>query len=88
MEKIGPKFSHLLTVRAEGADPPSPPYGQPDRKKTVFFTTSFTLGLDRCGLPWATLPSRGCAPPRERAVSAIILTKKWFFLKKKAMVAT
>ena len=35
MGKIGPKFSHLLTVRAEGADPP--PYGQPDRKKTVFF---------------------------------------------------
>ena len=24
MGKIGPKFSHLLTVRAEGADPPSP----------------------------------------------------------------
>ena len=22
MEKIGPKFSHLLTVRAEGDDPP------------------------------------------------------------------
>ena len=38
MGKIGPKFSHLLTVRAEGADPPSPPpYGQPDRKNTVFF---------------------------------------------------
>ena len=35
MEKIGPKFSHLLTVKAEGADPPH--YGQPDRKKTVFF---------------------------------------------------
>ena len=35
MGKIGPKFSHLLTVRAEGAAPP--PYGQPDRKKTVFF---------------------------------------------------
>ena len=37
MGKIGPKFSHLLTVRAEGPDPPLPPYGQPDRKKTVFF---------------------------------------------------
>ena len=37
MGKIGPKFSHLLMVRAKGADPPSPPYGQPDRKKTVFF---------------------------------------------------
>ena len=36
MGNIGPKFSHLLTVRAEGADP-QPPYGQPDRKKTVFF---------------------------------------------------
>ena len=35
MGKIGPKFSHLLTVRAEGAAPP--PYGQPDRKKTGFF---------------------------------------------------
>ena len=40
MGKIGPKFSHLLTVRVEGADPPLPPYGQPDRKKTVFLTTS------------------------------------------------
>ena len=43
MGKIGPKFSHLLTVRAEGADPP-PPYGQPDRKNTVFFTTALSLG--------------------------------------------
>ena len=41
MGKIGPKFSHLLTVRAKGADAP-PPYGQPDRKKTVFFTTSLS----------------------------------------------
>ena len=41
MGKIGPKFSHLLTVRAEGADPPSPLYGQPDRKKTVFFLDDF-----------------------------------------------
>ena len=44
MWKIGPKFSHLLTVRAEGADPPPPsPYGQPDRKKTVFFLDDFPL---------------------------------------------
>ena len=35
--EIGPIFSHLLTVRAKGADPPSPPYGQPDRKKTFFY---------------------------------------------------
>ena len=47
MGQIGPKFSHLLTVRAEGADPPSPPYGQPDRKKTVFFTTSLRFDLIR-----------------------------------------
>ena len=32
------KFSHLLTVRAEVADPP-PPYGQPDRKISAFFDT-------------------------------------------------
>ena len=37
MGKIEPTFSHLLTVRAEGADPPSPPYGQPDHKKTYLF---------------------------------------------------
>ena len=31
-------------VRAKGADPPSPPpYGQPDRKISVFFTTSLTI---------------------------------------------
>ena len=43
MGKIGTKFSHLLTVKAGGADPP-PLYGQPDRKKTVFFlTTSLTI---------------------------------------------
>ena len=40
MGKIGPKFSHLLTVRAEGAD--HPPHGQPDHKKTVFLTASHT----------------------------------------------
>ena len=31
MGKIGPTFSHLLTVKAP------PPYGQPDRKKAFFF---------------------------------------------------
>ena len=38
---MGPIFSHLLTVRAKGADPPSPPYGQPDCKKTVIFFDDF-----------------------------------------------
>ena len=33
--KMGKKISHLLMIRAEGADPP-PLYSQPDRKKTVF----------------------------------------------------
>ena len=51
MGKIGPKFSHLLTVKAEGADPPPPPYGQPDRKKTVFFMTS----LRGIGREWLVL---------------------------------
>ena len=31
--KIGPKVSHLLTVRVEGGSDP-PPYGKPDHKKT------------------------------------------------------
>ena len=31
------KCSHLLTVRAKVADPPSPPCGQPDRKISGFF---------------------------------------------------
>ena len=34
--KKGSKFSLLLIVRADGADP-SHPYGQPDRKISVFF---------------------------------------------------
>ena len=34
--KYGSKFSHLLRVKAEGADPP--PYGQPDRKISIFTT--------------------------------------------------
>ena len=36
------KCSHLLTVRANGADPSRPPnpYGEPDCKISVFFTTS------------------------------------------------
>ena len=37
----GAKFSHLVTVRAEGAEPlnptPTPCYGQPDHKISVFF---------------------------------------------------
>ena len=35
-EKNWSKFSHLLPIRAEVADPPPPPYGQPDRKISVF----------------------------------------------------
>ena len=35
-EKNGSKFSHLLTVRADGADPPTP-YGQADHKISVFY---------------------------------------------------
>ena len=35
IEKNVSKFLHLLTVRAEVADPPSP-YGQPDCKISVF----------------------------------------------------
>ena len=39
------KFSHLLSVRAEGADPPPPstPYGQPDRKMSFFLTTPLSF---------------------------------------------
>ena len=42
MKKNASKFSHLLTVRAEGADPPSPsPYGQPDCKIFVFYEVPY-----------------------------------------------
>ena len=34
------KFSQMLTVNPEGDDPLPPPYGQPDRKKSVFLTLS------------------------------------------------
>ena len=49
IEKNGSKFSHLLTVRAVVADcpPPSPPYGQADRKISVFFTTSLKTHKNR-----------------------------------------
>ena len=44
IEKNASTFSHLLTVKADGADP-SPPYGQPDRKTFVcFFTSGLTKG--------------------------------------------
>ena len=43
MEKIGPKFSHLLTVRL-GAVTPPPLYGQPDRKMTVFLRLPLLVG--------------------------------------------
>ena len=36
------KFSHLLTVRAELADPPAP-YGHPDRKISAFFDCENTF---------------------------------------------
>ena len=36
--KNGSKFSHLLTVRADGANP-LPPYSQPDCKISVFMTS-------------------------------------------------
>ena len=39
--KNGSTFSHLLTVRAGGADPCTPPpYGEPDCKKIVLFLTT------------------------------------------------
>ena len=37
IEKNGSTFSHLLTVRVNGADPPSRPDGQPDGKISVFY---------------------------------------------------
>ena len=40
IEKNGSKFSHLLTVRAEGAALPPPPSGQPDRKMSLFLMPS------------------------------------------------
>ena len=45
MGKIGPKFSHLLTVRAKGADPPLPPLTVSLTVKRPFFflTTSFII---------------------------------------------
>ena len=46
IEKNGSKFSHLLTVRAEVADPP-PPYGQPDRKISAFFLTTSLMTADK-----------------------------------------
>ena len=36
LKKNGSKFSHFLTVRADGADPPTP-YGQADHKISVFY---------------------------------------------------
>ena len=35
-KKKGSKFSHLIKVRAEEADHPFPPLGQPDRKISFF----------------------------------------------------
>ena len=40
MGKVGQKISHLLTVRAEGSDPPSPLTVSLTVKKTVFFLTT------------------------------------------------
>ena len=42
MGKIGPKFSHLLTVRAEGSDPPPPLTVSLTVKIPFFFTSSLT----------------------------------------------
>ena len=45
IEKNGSKSSHLLTVRAEVADP-RPPYGQPDRKISAFFTPPQSITIE------------------------------------------
>ena len=43
MGKIRPKFSHLLTVRAEGADPPLPPLTVSLNVKRPFFLLTTSL---------------------------------------------
>ena len=43
MGKIGPKFSHLLTVRAEEADPPPPPLTVSLTVKYPFFFLTASL---------------------------------------------
>ena len=49
MGKIGPKFSHLLTVRAEGAAPPL--MVSLTVKIPFFFTTP--LSIKRCSFRWS-----------------------------------
>ena len=44
------KFSHLLTVRAKGADPANP-YGQPDRKISVFYASPYGQSEGAAALP-------------------------------------
>ena len=50
----GSKFSHLLTVRAEGAE--LPPHGQPDRYISVFWRPPLYSGQNICNT-WATVLS-------------------------------
>ena len=48
----GSKFSHLLTVTTEGAEPLAPaPYGQPDRKISVFLDDWPSKGLEFSAAP-------------------------------------
>ena len=43
----GSKLLHLPTVGAKAADPPSPPpYNQPDRKISDFFTTALYVSRE------------------------------------------
>ena len=40
---MGPNFAHLLTVRAEGADPPPLTVSLTEKKTVCFLTTSLKL---------------------------------------------
>ena len=50
-DKNGSKFSHFLTVRADGGKP-RPPYSQPDRKISVFYDLPYPpRNLQTCCCP-------------------------------------
>ena len=79
MGKIGPKFSHLLTVRAEGADPPLTV--SLTVKRPFFFFDDFPKFIIAFDQYYMNISDKNCSGTQRGSVSTLLVhIETLFFL--------